>query len=116
MATDLIESTCPDPARIPSPPGSRRQWIATGGPSATSSQRRTLVEIREYWRVLRRRAWIPLVLMVAMVVATGVLTFLSRPEYTATATVLAKTQSSATPNLNFQDIATSNTLVLRVRN
>jgi capsular polysaccharide biosynthesis protein len=54
--------------------------------------------------------------MITMVIATGVLTYLSKPEYTATATVLAKSQSSATPNLNFQDIATSNTLVLRVRN
>lgn len=74
------------------------------------------MEIREYWRILRRRAWIPLLLMVAMVATTGVLVSLSKPEYTATASVIAKSVNTSSTALSFQDIATSNTLALKVRN
>jgi capsular polysaccharide biosynthesis protein len=74
------------------------------------------VEIREYLRILRRRAWIPLLLLIVTVLATGVFAFMSPPEYTATATVLAKSQSNGTDKtLSFQEIAASNNLALRVR-
>jgi capsular polysaccharide biosynthesis protein len=74
------------------------------------------VEIREHLRVLRRRAWIPALLLLVTVVATGAFALLSKPEYTATATVLAKSQSNGIDKtLSFQEIAASNNLALKVR-
>jgi capsular polysaccharide biosynthesis protein len=71
------------------------------------------MEIREYLRILRRRAWVPLLLMVVTAGSTAVFVFLGKPEYIAAATVLAKTPNAA--SLNFLDIATSNNLALKVR-
>jgi len=48
------------------------------------------MELREYWRVFKRRAWIPIVLFVVTVLTAGALAFLSKPEYVATARVQAK--------------------------
>ena len=48
------------------------------------------MELREYWRVFKRRAWIPIVLLVVTVLTAGALAFLSKPEYVATAKVQAK--------------------------
>jgi capsular polysaccharide biosynthesis protein len=72
------------------------------------------MELAEYWRVLRRRAWIPIALTVLAAVGASVLTFLSKPEYTATATVLAKAPSGGT-TITFTEIATSNSLALRIQ-
>lgn len=74
------------------------------------------MEIREYLRILRRRAWIPLLLVVVTGVSTAIFTLALRPTYTATATVLAKSQNqSNTQGLSFQEVAASNSLLLRVR-
>jgi capsular polysaccharide biosynthesis protein len=74
------------------------------------------MEIRDYLRILRRRAWIPLSLIVAMTLITGALTYLSKPTYTATTTMLVKNQGSGAGSaLSFQEIATSNTVTLHVR-
>jgi capsular polysaccharide biosynthesis protein len=73
------------------------------------------MEIREYLRILRRRAWIPLLLVVVTGVSTALFTLAVKPSYTATATVLAKSIQSGTQGLNFQEVAASNTLLLRVR-
>jgi capsular polysaccharide biosynthesis protein len=48
------------------------------------------MELREYWRVFKRRAWIPIVLLVVTVLTAGALAFLSKPEYVATAKVQAR--------------------------
>ena len=48
------------------------------------------MELREYWRVFKRRAWIPIFLVIVTAATAGVLTFVSKPEYTATAQVTAK--------------------------
>lgn len=72
------------------------------------------MELREYWRVLRRRAWIPIALTVLAAAGASALTYLSNPEYTATATVVAKTPSGGT-TITFAEIATSNSLALRVQ-
>ncbi len=73
------------------------------------------VDIRRYWRVLRRRGGIALALMAATVVMTAALAFLSKPVYVATATVLANSPSNSTNRtLTFSDIATSNALMLTV--
>ncbi len=72
--------------------------------------------IRDYLRILRRRLWIPIALVLATVLGTGAFTLLSKPASTATATVVAKSQNtgSTTPSLSFQEVATSNNLALRV--
>src|SRR5438094_3517006 len=57
------------------------------------------MELREYWRVFKRRAWIPILLVIVTAATAGALTFLSKPEYTATAQVSAKSQG---PNTNGQ--------------
>lgn len=74
------------------------------------------MEIREYLRIVRRRAWIPILLLVVTVLVTGAFAFLSKPEYSATATVIAKSQSNGVDKtLSFQEIAISNNLALKVR-
>lgn len=72
------------------------------------------MELREYWRVLRRRAWIPIALTVLAAASASALTFLSKPEYTATATVVAKAPPGGSP-ITFAQIATSNSVALRVQ-
>jgi len=76
------------------------------------------MELREYWRVFKRRAWIPVVLLVVTVATAGALTFLSKPEYVAAATVQAKATgasgATATQTLSFQEIVASDTLALAV--
>jgi capsular polysaccharide biosynthesis protein len=71
------------------------------------------MEIREYLAILRRRAWIPAVLVVVTVAATAVFVFTAKPEYQATATVIAS--GSGSTGLNFQDVASSNNVALKVR-
>jgi capsular polysaccharide biosynthesis protein len=70
------------------------------------------MELREYWRVFRRRFWIPLLLMVIAVASTGAVTYLAAPEYVATASVVARGNGSGA--LSFPEIAKSNSLALRV--
>lgn len=74
------------------------------------------MELREYWRILKRRAWIPLILLVVTVLTAGALALVSKPEYKATATVTAKAQgtSSTSQVLSFPEVATSNTVMLGV--
>jgi len=74
------------------------------------------MELREYWRILKRRAWIPILLVVVTVLTAGALALISKPEYKATATVTAKSQgtSSTAQVLSFPEVATSNTLALSV--
>ena len=76
------------------------------------------MELREYWRVFKRRAWIPILLVIVTVVTAGALTFLSKPEYIASATVQAKATgasgSSSTQTLSLQEIVASDTLALAV--
>jgi capsular polysaccharide biosynthesis protein len=74
----------------------------------------TAVELREYWRVLRRRAWIPIALTVLAAAGASALTFLSEPEYTATATVVAKAPPGGSP-ITFAQVATSNSVALKVQ-
>ena len=76
------------------------------------------MELREYWRGFKRRAWIPIVLLIVTVATAGALTFLSKPEYKASATVQAKalgtSSTSTTQTLSFQEVVASNTLALAV--
>ena len=76
------------------------------------------MELREYWRVFKRRAWIPIILLVATVLTAGALAFLSKPAYIATATVQAKATgasgTAATQTLSFQEVVASDTLALAV--
>src|ERR1700682_6029133 len=76
------------------------------------------MELREYWRVFKRRAWIPILLFVVTALTAGGFAFLSAPTYVATATVQAKTtgNSGTTPaqTLSFQEVVASDTLALAV--
>ena len=45
------------------------------------------MELREYWRIFRRRLWIPIVLVLVTTSTVAALGFLAKPKYTATATV-----------------------------
>ncbi len=74
------------------------------------------MELREYWRILKRRAWIPILLLVVTVLTAGGLALISKPEYKATATVTAKAQgtSGTSQVLSFPEVATSNTVATSV--
>ena len=65
-------------------------------------------------RVVRRRAWIPLLFATLAAAAMGVLSLTSKPAYVATATVIAKNPENATDRpLSFPEVVTSNTVALR---
>ncbi len=71
------------------------------------------MELREYWRVFKRRAWIPLLLLVVTVATAGALAYLSKPEYIATATVTAKSSGAAAGQfVSFPEVATSNNVAV----
>src|SRR5438105_4208650 len=74
------------------------------------------MELREYWRTLKRRAWIPILLVIVTAVTTAALAFISKPGYTATAQVSAKTQGSSAngQTAGFPEIATGNDVVAKV--
>ena len=74
------------------------------------------MELREYWRVFKRRAWIPILLLVVTVATAGALALLAKPEYQATATVSAKSVGTTTSGqtLSFPEVATGNTLLAQV--
>lgn len=74
------------------------------------------MELREYWRIFKRRAWIPILLVVVTALTAGGLALVSKPDYKATATVTAKAQgtSSATQVLSFPEVATSNQVAVAV--
>jgi capsular polysaccharide biosynthesis protein len=73
------------------------------------------MELREYWRIFRRRLWVPIVLVLVTTSTVAVFGFLAKPNYTATATVLAKSsQSQASVGLSFPQVVESNSLALRV--
>ena len=74
------------------------------------------MELREYWRVFKRRAWIPILLVIVTAATAGILTYLAKPEYTATAQVSAKSQG---PNTNgqtasFPEVASGNNVAQAV--
>ena len=74
------------------------------------------MELREYWRTFKRRAWIPILLVIVTAATAGVLAFISKPEYTATAQVTAKSQgtSASGQTAGFAEIATGNDVVAKV--
>jgi len=74
------------------------------------------MELREYWRVFKRRAWIPILLVIVTAVTAGALTLVSKPEYTATAHVTAKS-SGLTANgqtASFPEVAVGGDVVDKV--
>jgi capsular polysaccharide biosynthesis protein len=71
--------------------------------------------LTDYVRVLRRRWWIPALLTLVTVLATGLLVFTGRPTYTATAAVFAAAPTSGPArSITFPQAVTSNTLALSV--
>jgi capsular polysaccharide biosynthesis protein len=76
------------------------------------------MDFHEHWRVFKRRAWIPILLVVVTVLTAGGIAILSPLTYVATATVQAKTTGSSgtTPaqTLSFQEVVASDTLALAV--
>ena len=69
----------------------------------------------EFWRVVRRRARIPIVLMIAAVCAAFVFNTMSKPKYTATATVVARNLLTILKPLKFEELATSTSVAAHVR-
>lgn len=68
------------------------------------------MRFREYGRVLRRRAWIPALLVGAAVVTAGGLALLTGQTYTATASVFAAVPAGNTRTVNYSQTSTSVTL------
>jgi capsular polysaccharide biosynthesis protein len=69
--------------------------------------------LRDYWRVFKRRAWIPAVLAIAAIIAAAIVVYSAKPSYAASATVLVKT-GTGTPAVGFVQAATSNSVALAV--
>jgi capsular polysaccharide biosynthesis protein len=71
------------------------------------------MELSEYFRIIRRRIWIPILLVVVTALTAGAVVFVTKPEYTATATIIAR-NAGGDKTLNFAEVAASNSLALRV--
>jgi capsular polysaccharide biosynthesis protein len=73
------------------------------------------VALPDYIRILKRRWWIPVLLMFVTVLTTGVLVFGASPTYSATAAVFAAGPTTgAARSVTFAQAASSNTLALAV--
>src|SRR5437870_3669862 len=74
------------------------------------------MELREYWRTFKRRAWIPILLVIVTAATAAALAFISKPEYIATAQVSAKSQGTSTSGqtTGFPQIANGNDVVALV--
>src|SRR5947207_12289945 len=74
------------------------------------------MELREYWRVFKRRAWIPILLVIVTAATAGALTFASKPGYTATAQVSAKSvgTQAAGQTASFPELAVGGEVVDKV--
>jgi capsular polysaccharide biosynthesis protein len=75
------------------------------------------MELRDYWRVFKRRWWIPILLAVAAVVTVSTMSYFSKPAYSAAATVFAKgsnNSNNGAPVVSFPQAATSNSVALGV--
>lgn len=72
------------------------------------------MRLREYGRALRRRAWIPVLLIFGAVLTAGGFAILSGPSFTATASVFAAKPTGNTRTVNFSQTATSKSLAQRV--
>jgi protein tyrosine kinase modulator len=72
------------------------------------------MELRYYWRVFRRRAWIPVVLAIVAALTAGAVVFVSKPSYTATATAMARSMTTGVQPVSFQQAASSNTVAVGV--
>ena len=73
------------------------------------------MNVRRYARALVRRAWIPLLLVSVTVLGTAAITFVARPTYAATATVVANTPpDAASRTLSFTEVVGANTLLTAV--
>src|SRR5438046_9971902 len=74
------------------------------------------MELREYLRVLKRRAWIPILLVIVTAATAGVLTYFAKPEYAATAEVSAKSQGTSTSGqtAGFPEVADGNNVAKSV--
>src|SRR5438094_5462061 len=74
------------------------------------------MELREYWRVFKRRGWIVILLVIMTAATAAALTFVSKPEYTATAQVTAKSSGTATSGqtASFPEVAVGGDVVDKV--
>jgi capsular polysaccharide biosynthesis protein len=66
------------------------------------------------WLVLRRRAWIPILVAGIALLGADLIQLKSKPSYTATVTVIAKNPEGATDRpLSFAEVVGSNTVALQ---
>jgi capsular polysaccharide biosynthesis protein len=72
------------------------------------------MELRDYLRVFKRRAWIPVVLAIAAVLTAGTIAYLSKPSYAASATVLARNGGKEAIVVSFSQASSSNTVATAV--
>lgn len=69
----------------------------------------------EFWRMVRRRARIPIVLMIVSVCAASAVNLSAKPRYTATASVVARNILTILKPIKFEELATSTSVVAHVR-
>jgi uncharacterized protein involved in exopolysaccharide biosynthesis len=69
----------------------------------------------EFWRMVRRRARIPIVLMIAAVCAASAVNLSAKPRYTATASVVARNILTILKPIKFEELATSTSVAAHVR-
>src|SRR5919201_3495160 len=74
------------------------------------------MELRESLRFLKRGAWIPILLVIVTAATAGVLTYLAKPEYAATAQVSAKSNGANTQGqtASFPEVAAGNNVAKSV--
>src|SRR4030065_2081897 len=64
------------------------------GPTMENRDRTNDIDVMDYWRLIVRRKWIVLTFAGAIVLLTGVFSFLATPLYKSTATLLIEEESS----------------------
>ena len=81
----------PRPAYTPSPPEEQKE-----------------VELRDYWKVIRKRRWTIISFTLIVLIATGVMTFTTEPVYRATSTIQINKENPQI--VDFKEIFSANTM------
>ncbi|MDH7514053.1 MAG: Wzz/FepE/Etk N-terminal domain-containing protein, partial [Clostridiales bacterium] len=58
------------------------------------------IDLMDYWRVIVRRKWVAITFAGAIVLFTGIFSFLATPQYKSTATLLIEEESSRILNID----------------
>jgi len=93
--------------QLPAVPSDRYDESPRPAYTSSSSEEQKEVELRDYWKVIRKRKWTIISFTFIVLIATGVMTFTTKPVYRATATIQINRENPQI--VDFKEIFSANT-------